>query len=509
MRVVEEAFETLRSAGLGPDARSALAAILDHVMDDFDGDRRRWADRAKYQMLMERLAGGGTSRPIVIDGAPKLIMDDDQADLILADTDAFVKAELKGVGGPRRLLPEDAIAATPLIASLGLGTLEAMVHSAVATAVSQSLARPGSRDLLSSRVAAFLSKKQEELGQNAKHLADYPGRINVFIAIVGDKPIGNYRKDDMLRYRDILDQVPVNAKKRFRTEDLLEAIEKNEAMTLKVPLIDAKTVNSKYLSPIKSLFRYFIEQGIIERNPVDGVASKREKIEGVDIGGGEERLPLTADHIKAIGAIADRKPKDSPDRVWISILPRTGLRLDEFAQLTVFDIQRINGRPCIDLLHADVSDPDHLERRKILDLKTEASRRVIPIHPDLLEGGFLEFVERRRRRDGDMARLFPNCLPDRFGCHSGALSKRLNRQIDKVTEDPRHVVHSTRHTFSAVCDAAGVPEALKEKFMGHMGEDDESKAGNQRRSASKKLKRRYGSPIPSAEEMAWIDRLKF
>nr|WP_103119673.1 DUF6538 domain-containing protein [Methylopila sp. Yamaguchi] len=121
VRVVEEAFETLRSAGLGPDARSALAAILDHVMDDFDGDRRRWADRAKCQITMERLAGGGTSRPIVIDGAPKLIMDDDLADLISADTDAFVQAELQGVGVPRRLLPEGAIAATPLIASLGLG----------------------------------------------------------------------------------------------------------------------------------------------------------------------------------------------------------------------------------------------------------------------------------------------------------------------------------------------------------------------------------------------------
>ncbi len=508
MRVVEEAFETLRSAGLGPDARSALAAILDHVMDDFDGDRRRWADRAKYQILMERLAGDGTSRPIVIDSAPTLIIDEDPAELVLVSAFASSQVRTEGVGASSELTLERT-ATTPPSATFGLGALEAMVESAVAAAVSKSLVRPGSRDLLSSRVPAFLAKKEEDLGQNAKHLADYPGRIDIFIGIIGDKPIGDYQKEDMLRYRDILDQVPVNAKKRFRTDDLLEAIRRNALITPPVPIIDAKTVDSKYLSPIKTLFRHLLDQSIIDRNPVDGVASKREKIEGIVIGGSEERLPLTNVHIEAIKKISERKQKDSPDRWWVSALPCTGLRLDEFAQLTVFDIQTIHGRPCIDLLHADVSDPDHLERRRILDLKTEASRRVIPIHPELLAGGFLDFVERRRRRDGDLARLFPNCLPDKFGCHSAALSKRLNRQIDKVTKDPRHVVHSTRHTFSAACDAAGVPEALKEKFMGHMGDDDESKEGNQRRSASKKLKRRYGSPIPSADEMAWIDKLKF
>lgn len=39
--VVEEAFETLRSMGLPPQARSALDAVIDHVMDDFDSNGRR------------------------------------------------------------------------------------------------------------------------------------------------------------------------------------------------------------------------------------------------------------------------------------------------------------------------------------------------------------------------------------------------------------------------------------------------------------------------------------
>lgn len=57
MRAVKEAFETLRSAGLGPDARSAFGAVLDCVMNEFDAGHMRWAERATYRYLVERLAG--------------------------------------------------------------------------------------------------------------------------------------------------------------------------------------------------------------------------------------------------------------------------------------------------------------------------------------------------------------------------------------------------------------------------------------------------------------------
>ncbi len=58
MPVIEEAFETLRRSGLGPDARGALCAILDQVMDDFDRDGIQWAERLKYRALMDSLDAG-------------------------------------------------------------------------------------------------------------------------------------------------------------------------------------------------------------------------------------------------------------------------------------------------------------------------------------------------------------------------------------------------------------------------------------------------------------------
>ena len=381
-----------------------------------------------------------------------------------------------------------------------------MVERGVEAAVKRAMARPGSDDLLSSRVPAFLDKKREELGDKAKHLADYPGRISVFTAIVGDKPIGRYSVEDMHRFRDVVDDIPVKAKQRFRTDDPLLQIKLNSELAMPVPRIDPVTVDSKYLSPIKTLFSHFVALAIIERNPLDGIASKRVKGEdGIEIDASEERLPFEPHHMPALRTIADRKPRNSPDYWWIRVLPRTGLRLDEFAVLSPLDIRKINGRWCIDLLHLDDGDPIHRERRRELDLKTASSRRVVPIHPALIGDGFLDFVEKRRKRDGAHAQLFPQCRADKYGCYSAALSKRLARQIDKVTTDKRHVAHSTRHNFAAACDAAGVPVSVREKFMGHALDEDGQKG--RRHSSREKLKRRYGSPIPSAEEMAWIDRL--
>ena len=513
MRAVEEAFETLRSAGLGPDARSAFGAVLDCVMNEFDAGHMRWAERAKYRYLVERLAG---DQPLIPKSQPAtesfdLENPEGASRYLKGEAETPQALETEGIsvcGGVERgeLNSEaDATLIAPAV-PFSAADVTALIEKGVGAAIKRAMARPGSEDLLSSRVPAFIEKKRDELGPQAKHLADYPGRIAVFLAIVGDKPIGSYTAEDMHRFRDVVDQIPVKAKQRFRTDDPLLQIRLNGEIAIPWPKIDPVTVDAKYLSPIKTLFSHFVSLGIIDRNPLDGIASKRVKGDnGVAIGAAEERLPFEPHHIAALRAVANRKPKNSPDYWWIRVLPRTGLRLDEFAVLSPLDIRQIHGRWCIDLLHLDDGDPVHRERRRELDLKTQSSRRVVPIHPALISDGFLDFVERRRIRAGDRAMLFPQCRPDKYGCSSSALSKRIARQIDQVTTDKRHVAHSTRHNFAAACDSAGVPIAVREKFMGHVLAEE---GATRSRGAKEKLRRRYGSPIPSKEEMAWIDRLR-
>lgn len=91
-----------------------------------------------------------------------------------------------------------------------------------------------------------------------------------------------------------------------------------------------------------------------------------------------------------------------------------GPRVSEVAQLYIEDIIHVDGIPCFSFAPDLTPDPDedeaaapkHRKSNKAYGpqteaeyrrLKNKASRRVVPIHPALIEMGFLDFVESRRR----------------------------------------------------------------------------------------------------------------
>ncbi len=80
----------------------------------------------------------------------------------------------------------------------------------------------------------------------------------------------------------------------------------------------------------------------------------------------------------------------------------TGCRLEEIAQLQRGDIKRQFG---IDIIHITTKmvEPDPHGKNK--QLKTDSAHRMVPIHPVLIEAGFLDYVAECRRSDNP--RLFP------------------------------------------------------------------------------------------------------
>ena len=76
-------------------------------------------------------------------------------------------------------------------------------------------------------------------------------------------------------------------------------------------------------------------------------------------------------------------------------------------------------------------------------VKSTAARRIVPIHPTLIELGFLRYVEKIRKTSKD--RLFP-ALRGYAGKVTKNFSRFINRYIDKhVTDDRRKNFHSFRH----------------------------------------------------------------
>ena len=146
---------------------------------------------------------------------------------------------------------------------------------------------------------------------------------------------------------------------------------------------------------------------------------------------------------------------DRPADFWLPLLGLvTGGRISELCQLDVADIQK----------HGDIwaiSINDEGDK----SLKTLASNRVIPIHPVLLDIGFLDYVADAKEFG---PKLFPYLTPDAFGSYGVAPSERWGKYLDSLgIPDSRKVFHSFRSTSNNRLKQNGVAEECRCQFIGH------------------------------------------
>lgn len=119
--------------------------------------------------------------------------------------------------------------------------------------------------------------------------------------------------------------------------------------------------------------------------------------------------PFSPDDIEAIfsgyiykGALPSNRTKAYPFWFWLPLVAYfTGARTNEIAQLDTADIREIDGHPCFDFCP---DDPKAFEAKRV---KTEEARQV-PIHPRLIELGFLDYV--KSQREARQKKLFGDGL---------------------------------------------------------------------------------------------------
>ena len=103
-------------------------------------------------------------------------------------------------------------------------------------------------------------------------------------------------------------------------------------------------------------------------------------------------------------------------------------------------------------------------------LKTETSVRAVPIHPELVRIGFIEFVDQVRSNGGQSARLFPKLQQGSKGGFGEAFSKWFGRYKRSLgIDNEKSVFHSFRHGFKDALRAAGVNEDVNDALTGHSG----------------------------------------
>ena len=175
----------------------------------------------------------------------------------------------------------------------------------------------------------------------------------------------------------------------------------------------------------------------------------------------------------------------------------TGARLEELCQLRVNDIvlHPIHG------VLMRISDQGEGQR-----IKTTSSRRTVPLHPELFESGFMEYVEEVEEAGPQW--LFPDLEPDHDGRRSGNFSKWFGRYLRNErgcrVKDRSVVFHSFRHSFKSLCREAEISEEVHDALTGHASTSVGRSYGQVPLPALVKAVRKIEFPVPLPKIGIWL-----
>lgn len=164
--------------------------------------------------------------------------------------------------------------------------------------------------------------------------------------------------------------------------------------------------------------------------------------------------------LKAIFAPENLLATKMPHERWIPLLSLlTGARIGELSQIYLKDIyQEADGCWVI-----SIQDKQAFQR-----IKTNAGRRVVPIHPQLIALGFLDYVADVKAAVPESDRLFPYLRYDKHNGFGDVPSEAFARYLDKLhifAEQKVH--HSFRKTANQRLKENGVEVSIRSQLVGH------------------------------------------
>jgi integrase len=308
-----------------------------------------------------------------------------------------------------------------------------------------------------------------------KRVQDYRVAVATFIDWWGSDPdVGEMTPKRCGDFAVALTHYPSNAHKRAAYRNLPTFQEKLAAAQAngEQSVLNPVTVNGKYLTPLRRIFGWHLDKGMDLVNPFARVVVRKPKRSNPrtkrrDFTPGEVirffALPLFTGAEGASG-LQLYKPgtvKVSDWRMWVPLICMfTGMRLNEACGLAVADIKEEDG---IAYFHVR----DEVEGQST---KSDAARRKVPLHHEVIDAGFLEFVAEMRSQGRE--RLFEELEGGEGRYFSHIPSKFLNRLLRRIEEedpdDPGKLTwHSSRHTVSTRLRAGGVRQDVSEELVGH------------------------------------------
>ncbi len=309
-------------------------------------------------------------------------------------------------------------------------------------------------ELLSKVIDHYLSENRTKW--TSKTEGEILTSLNLFLEIMDDLFIKNYDRSKIRIFKESLSKLPANLKqkKAYRDKTI------KELLKMDIPQKDRLAVNTinKHLTRIGTLFNFAAINGFIDSNPAKEMQLPEDKR--------ADEYRTIFDHDDLINLFhSDEYLHDYHDanyKFWIPIIALyTGARLNEIAQLYLSDIHQDQGVWVFDI-------NDQQDKK----LKNRASKRIVPIHPLLIDLNLIGYAE-RLKAEGE-TRLFPELTKrrDGYGHTVSDWFRAYKQKCNIIQEDRKKDFHSFRGTFITNLTYRQVPDRMLKQVVGHSEGDD-------------------------------------
>ena len=300
-----------------------------------------------------------------------------------------------------------------------------------------------------------------------KTILSFRATVTQFTELFGDIHVKSVTRDVIRQYRGYMSQLPAKGT-GIRKLDAKQLIAKAAAEGL--PLIEEATIRNK-LRTISAVMGYALRMGEADENPVvsSGVAKAAAKAASNRGAANRQRKDYTRDELQQIFSspiyteVGWTAPRAEFGAAWYwmpLLMYYTGARREEIAQLATKEVLASNeGGWYLSILALDEDDAGR-------GVKTIGSRRLIPLHPHLIELGFLRYVESL-----EPGQLFPFLKLSPDGYYGTNFGKRWASYLRDTVglRTGANPSHGFRHTFKTLSRTVGIPEDVHDAITGHAG----------------------------------------